>query len=133
MALVVIIAAVVLLGKVMAIVVGQSVRDFSSDLPSYEAKLRGNVGVAIAWLEARGLEIVSIRSSKWLDVSAAMRLTAATLNGFSGLLANGLLILMAVIFMLLEASSFLAQVATIAGGRPDGTARFEDFFHSINR
>ena len=132
-ALVIIIGAVVIVGSVMVTVVGTSVRDFSDDLPTYEAKLRDKVDTAITWLEGRGVDTSSIRSSKLLDVGAAMRLTAATLNSFSSLLTNGFLILMTVIFMLLEASSFPAKLATIAGGRPAGMSRFDDFFKSINR
>lgn len=132
-ALVIIIGVVIIGGLVMATVVGKSVRDFSGDLPTYDARLRDKVDTVITWLEGRGVDSSNLRSSKVLDVGVAMRLTAATLNSFSNLLANGFLILMTVIFMLLEASNLPAKLAAISGGRPAGMARFNDFFESINR
>jgi AI-2 transport protein TqsA len=131
--LLIVITAVVVIGAVLATVVGTSVLDFSGDLPTYEAALRQKVAGFIDWLDARGVDTSGLRASQLLDVGAAMRLTAATLNGLSNLLANGFLILMTVIFMLLEASSLPAKLKTIAGGRSDGMARFHDFFRSINR
>ena len=131
--LLIVITAMVVVGAVVVTVVGKSVHDFSGDLPTYEAKLREKVGGFVDWLDGRGVDTSGLRASELMDVGAAMRLTAATLNSFSGLLANGFLILMTVVFILLEASSFPAKLATIAGGRADGMARFDDFLASINR
>ena len=61
----------------------------------------------LAWLAARGFEVPdSAGLQDAIDPGAALGLVATLLNGVGDTLANGLLILLTVMFILLEASSF---------------------------
>ena len=62
---------------------------------------------------------------------AAMKLVAALLNSLGNMLANGFLILMTVIFVLLEASSFPAKLHTVLGGPESSLVRFDNFISNV--
>ena len=66
------------------------------------------------------------------DPGVAMRLAANTLMRLRGLLTNGLLILLTVIFILLEASGFSRKLLAALGTPDQSLQRFEHIATSIN-
>ena len=71
--------------------------------------------------------------SDFFDPAKVMRLTAQLLSGASGALANGFLILLTVVFIMLD-SSGLARKLTLALDNPHQTlAGFSQFTESVNR
>jgi len=90
--------------------VGSSVNDFSNKLPFYETRLKGQTNAVLDWLEEIGLDTARLELNKIFNSVAVMKLVATLLNELGGVLKNGFLILLTVIFMLLEASSVPAKV-----------------------
>ena len=124
----------VLMGAIALVtILGTSIQDFSEDMPAYEAKLQEQMSKSVAWLQEQGVDTSGIESYKVFDAGAIMRYTARTLNGMSGVITNGFLILMIVIFMLMEASSMPAKLAAAAGGNQEALAGFDAFLKSMNR
>ena len=81
LALLVVILTVLLVGFLVVNLVTSSVRDFSGNLSTYETKLKRQSAALTAWFDRLGMDTSGLSSSKLLDASAAMKLTAAFLNG----------------------------------------------------
>jgi predicted PurR-regulated permease PerM len=83
------------------------------------------------WLEKLGIDISGLAVTEIFDPGAAMKLVATLLNGLGNVLANGFLILMTVIFILLEASSFPVKLRTVLGGPETSLVRFDNFISNV--
>ncbi len=133
LALLAVILGVLLIGLLMAGLVASSVKDFSADLPLYEAKLKEQTTLIAAWLDRLGVDTSALALTDVFNPGAAMKLVAALLNSLGSVLANGFLILMTVIFILLEASSFPEKLRTILGGPDSSLGRFDHFIANVKR
>jgi predicted PurR-regulated permease PerM len=109
-ALALVILGVVGVGMLLGILVGNSIDDFSRQLPSYQAKLEGQTAGLLESLAGMGIEISQQTAHKLLDPGKAMKMAATGLSSLGGLLTNAFLILLTVIFILLEASDFPAKL-----------------------
>jgi len=128
-----ILIGVIVLFLILAALVGASLNDFTRALPEYQRRLAGETAGMIAWLKNYNIEISSQMVSDFFDPSKVMRLTAQLLSGLSGALANGFLILLTVVFIMLEASGLPRKLA-LALDNPDQTlAGFSRFTDSVNR
>ncbi len=130
LALLIVILAVLLFGLLMAGLVGTSLRDLSGNLPDYEAKLRQLTAMMVDWLHKLGLDVSDPVMTKLLDPGAAMKLVTTLLNALGNVVTNGFLVLMTVIFMLLEASSFPVKLRAILGG-DSSLGRFDFFVSNV--
>ncbi|HET58518.1 MAG TPA: AI-2E family transporter [Deltaproteobacteria bacterium] len=93
--------------------IGSSVNDFSSKLPFYEMRLRGQTNAVLDWLDRIGVDVDRLELNKIFNSAAVMKLVVNLLNELGGVLTNGFLILITVIFMLLEASSIPVKLRAI--------------------
>jgi len=116
LALLIVILLVLLVGSLMAGLVLSSVRDLSGSLPAYEIKLQELTAMTVAWLQKLGLKVSAPVLTELFDPGAAMKLVSTMLNALGNVVTNGFLVLMTVVFMLLEASSFPIKLRTILGG-----------------
>jgi AI-2 transport protein TqsA len=131
--LLIVVTGIVVVITLVAALIGQSVSSFSQDLPVYQQKIKSQTLLFSAWLETVGLDTRTLALERMFDPGAAMKLAAALLNGIGNVLANGFLILMTVIFMLLEAAGLPAKLQAIAG-RPDASlAHWEGFVNSVKQ
>ncbi len=80
LALLIVILGVLFIGLLVAGLVGSSVKDFSRDLPVYEAKLKQQTSLIISWLEKFGVDISGLALTEIFNPGAAMKLVAALLN-----------------------------------------------------
>ena len=131
LALVIVIIGVLFIGLLVAYLVGSSVKDFSTDLPVYEAKLKQQTALIVDWLGKLGLNISGLALTKIFNPGAVMKLVAVLLNSLGNVLANGFLILMTVIFMLLEASSFPAKLRTVLIDPQSSLTRLDTFISNM--
>jgi predicted PurR-regulated permease PerM len=129
LAVVLIVAGILGLGVGLGAIAGTSVNEFTERLPEYQSRLEGLRDEAIGWLHARGLTVPEDSLKAIIDPRAAMALTANLLKGVGSLLANFLLILLTVVFLLLEIAAFTRKLK-VAFGDPDaphgGIDRFAD-------
>jgi len=131
LSLLIVIIGVLFIGLLVAYLVGSSVKDFSRDLPVYEAKLKQQTALIVGWLEKLGVDISDLALTKIFNPSAAMKLVAVLLNSLGNVLANGFLILMTVIFMLLEASSFPTKLRTVLSDPQSSLTRLDIFISNV--
>jgi AI-2 transport protein TqsA len=109
-------AVVVLFIGVISLVgmlVGSSVQDFNTNLPGYEEKLRGQIDEIAVMLEKFGIEMPRGDPSSILDPGRVMQYAATALQSAGSLLADGLVILLTVVFILLESARFTQKIKSV--------------------
>ena len=132
-AIVLIIAAIMAIGMAMGVLVGTSVDAFSRNLPLYQARLQQETAGLLGWLEGLGVALPEQALKERFDPGAAMKLVAGLLSGLSGVLTNAFFILVTVIFILMEASSFPAKLHRILNRPEDSLAHFRRFVDNLQR
>lgn len=114
-------------------VISNSVRDLNSAVPEYQARLRELLTQSIETLQDWGMDVPETVVADWLDPNRLIQLLATTLSSLGGILSNGLLIFLLVVFMLMEVSSFPGKLRAVFSD-PDGQmAHFHRFTRSVNR
>jgi len=101
----VILLLISLIGMV-TVLVGNSVQDFSNNLPLYEAKLDESFKHTIDILESFGLDLPSDEILQMFDPKTTVRYIAGTLKNFGSIITKSFMIILMVVFMLLEMSHF---------------------------
>ena len=132
-ALSIVILAVLTIGGFMGALIGNSINDFSQQLPTYQVRLQDEFAGLFVWLSQMGFDIFDKQVFDYFDPGAAMRLVATTLASFGGVLTNAFLILLTVVFILLEASSFPAKLQTIFDDPNESLGRFDEVLENIKR
>ncbi len=133
LALLLVILSIVAVGMLLGALVGSSVDRFVAQLPVYQQKLQGQVGALLAWLNELGLPLPREALSKLLNPSRAMAMAAQGLSSLGALLTNTFLILLTVIFILLEASSFPVKLRHILPDPEASLPHFDRFATNIKR
>ncbi|MFC1798393.1 AI-2E family transporter [Thermodesulfobacteriota bacterium] len=133
LALLTVILGVLLIGVLLVVLVGSSIKDFTGNLPAYEARIRQQTVTAIAWLEKIGLDTSDLELTRVFDPSVIMKLTANLLNGLGNVLAGGFLILMIVVFILLEAAGFPSKLKKMLGGKKSSQIGFHVFIDNVKQ
>jgi len=130
--------ALVMMGIVaMAIgigaVVAQSVGSFTAKLPFYQARLVEIVESLIAFVEPLGVEISKELLLSYFDPGTALVMAGNTLRGLGSVLSNSFLILLTVIFILAEASSFPRKLRDVSSDPDQVLPHFARFAENVNR
>ncbi len=131
-ALSLVILGVLGLGFGFIVLIGTSLDDFSNAIPRYQARLTEEMEPLLQWIQGLGFQFNEELLLKSIDPGASMRLVGRMLSGLGGILTNSFLILLTVIFILLEASSFPKKVHA-AFGDPKGTfSQFSKITDAVN-
>ena len=112
---------------------GTSLNDFSDNLPQYKEMINNSAANFFQFFEDMGLHISGTAIIERFDPGAAMSLTSSILSGLGGVLSSGLLILLMVVFMLLEATIFKYKVRHIFGSKSDGASQVASFSDTVKR
>ena len=114
-------------------VVAQQVAVFATALPGYEAKATETAERVLEGLSAMGIDF----SVEWMldafNPAVAFSMAGNTLRGFQNVLSNGFLILLTVIFILAEASSFPRKLRETLTTPDRDMPYFERFAENVNR
>lgn len=108
-----VIVAISLGGYIIGAILGSSINDFSQTLPAYSQKLNQQYSGMLAWLEGKGIDVSRLRLVNLMDAEKGMRLIAVLFNGLRSMLGSGVLIVLTVIFILLEASAFPMKIRAV--------------------
>lgn len=126
-AVVLVILMIVIFGFILAGLVGQSMNEFSQNLPKYRAQLVEDFGWLITQAQTFNLKFDKEQILSYLDPGMAMNMASNLLSSLGGVLTNFLLILLIVVFMLFEADSIPKKVH-IALDDPDMKIQHIDKF-----
>jgi len=130
LALLIIVAGFFLIQTLLVAFVGSQMTAFRSNLPMYQDHLNSLFGTVPAHLKKFGIEMEEDWTS-YFDPNAAAALAGTLFSGLSGMLANTFLILLTVIFILLEASSFPVKMRAIALNPHASLLKFEKILSDI--
>jgi len=132
-AILIVIFSIIAIGFGITTLLGTSLNDFSNNLPVYKELINTSATNFFQFFEERGLKISAAAIIERFDPGAAMSLTSSILAGLGGALSSGLLILLMVVFMLLEATIFKYKIRNVFGSQSDGAKQVASFSGTINR
>jgi len=99
-------------------IVGNSIREFTGRISSYDQSLDEMVASAITWLEDRGIDIEEENLQEIFDSRRLLTLISGILRELLGALSNLAVILLITVFMLIEAEGLPKKLRRIEG-EPD--------------
>lgn len=117
----------------IGVLVGTSVNRFSNTLPFYEARIQEKFFALKELLTIKEIESPDKLLLKYVNPGAVMSLTASLLSGLGAVLSNIVLILLTVMFILLEASSFPVKLRAILGVSEAAFPQLSRFVDTIKR
>ena len=133
LSMLIVIFAFLFLISIIGLLIGTSINDFTSKLPLYETKLSSQMQGVIAWLTEAGILEKQINLNEMFNPSSVFKIVANTLNEVSGLFANGFLILLMIVFMLLEVSSFPLKLKKMFNDPETSINRVNSISDNINK
>ncbi|MBU0480702.1 MAG: AI-2E family transporter [Proteobacteria bacterium] len=133
LALVAVIAVVSLMGTMVVALVGNSVNDFTKNLPAYQAQLEAKATALTAVLDRVGVDLSQGGITELVDPGASMRFASSLLRGLGNALSNAFVIQLTVIFLLLEAAGFRDKVRSALAEPESSLQGFDQFVESVNR
>ncbi|HOX05689.1 MAG TPA: AI-2E family transporter [Planctomycetota bacterium] len=126
-------AAFLSIGAVLATVVGMSVNSFVQALPDYQSRMDAQTAAFLDWLKGKGIHVSAQGLLDYVAPSKAMGLTQSLVSGLGVLLGSGLVILIAVGFVLIEAPSFTPKLRAAVRNPEKTLAAFERFNRAAQR
>jgi AI-2 transport protein TqsA len=133
LAMLIVIAMIVVIGILIGWMIGGSLNDFTANLPKYQERLSFQSGKLVQWLQAQGVHLDQQAMKTFLDPGKAMALAGQLISGLGNVLAQALLILITVVFMLVEATAFQGKIHAISDDPEASLARVEAITQSIKR
>ncbi|MBN7819909.1 AI-2E family transporter [Bowmanella sp. Y26] len=110
LSVILVILLIVIFGFMLAGLVGNSMNEFSRNLPEYKEQLAGELNWLVSQLAALNIHLDRTQLLSYLDPGLAMNMASNLLSGVGAVMTNFLLILLTVVFMLFEAESVPRKV-----------------------
>lgn len=117
----------------IGVLIGTSITDFSSNIPFYEEKLKGQTEGLVNWLVANNYIKSDFQILKAINPSSILNIVGNTLNQISGLFTNGFLILFTFVFMLLEITSLPKKLLKVFINPDESMSRVYTVYQKINK
>ena len=133
LAIAVVMAALIAVLLGVGAMVASNVDDFREQMPFYADRLNTLVAGGAALALRLGFDLSQVSTLDGLDPSQAFTLAGNVLAGFGNALSNGFLILLTVIFILGEASSFPAKLKAVLKVPERDLPHFRRFAENVNR
>lgn len=120
-------------GSIFTLLFTGELEGFRNGLPSYQERLVLLNDQFGGWLEGLGVANAREAAKDIFDPTVATNLVRMALTNIGGIFATGLLVLLAVIFMLLEAPGLSIKLRTAFGLTEDADARLQRVLDAINQ
>jgi predicted PurR-regulated permease PerM len=112
-ALALVVSGVIVLLLAAGLFVGTTIAEFTRALPGYQTRLQEESTGWLAELSRVGIEMTAKQWKETVNPGAAMALVGNVLSGLGAMLANGFLILLTTVFILLEVASFPRKLSQV--------------------
>ena len=132
-ALLVVIAIIAAAAVALSAVIGNSIRDFTGDLPRYKERLDGYAGAVYTWLSAHGVPMDRKDIGTFVDPTKVMQMAADLFNSFGSVLTNAFLIFLTVVFILFETAGFSNKLMAVVDDPQQSLAQVRDFTQTVQR
>ncbi len=113
--------------------VGTSINAFVRAAPVYKARLDGQVATLLDWLRQQGLETYGMDLLQSVEIGSVMSLIGNLLGALGGLLGNGLVILIIVVFILFEVPGMPAKFRAAFPDSEDSLGRLRLIAENVER
>lgn len=123
---------ILVLGSSITGLVGQSLNDFSQNIPQYSEKFQSQLGWLVDKLAAFNIILNQELVTEHFNPGAAMSLAADMLKGFGNVLANLFLIVLTVLFIMFEAPSIPGKVHKALEDPEHKMHHIDRFLESVN-
>jgi predicted PurR-regulated permease PerM len=133
LALALILVAILIVGLLFGALLGPSLNDFLISLPDYQERLSAHIATFISWLREKGVNIPAEEVSGVFHPGWVMSLAGDILSTLSSVLTNALLILLAVVFILLEAADFPKKLRLVLKNPERSLSTIEKFSQGAKR
>ena len=133
LAVLTILLGLIMTGAFLSVFVGTSANEFLNNVPVYQERLQGQTATFLGWMDGVGLDISDQYLRKSFNAGTAMRLVGSMLSNLSSLMTNAFMILLTVVFILFEASSFPAKLRAAIGDPDASLSGYRRFLDSVNR
>jgi AI-2 transport protein TqsA len=133
LALVLILAAILVVGSLFGALIGPSLNDFLSSLPGYQERLSTHIAGLINWLREKGVNIPQEEVAGTLHPGWVMSLAGGIFSALSSVLTNGFLILLTVVFILLEVADFPDKLKAVLRNPERSLSTIEKFSQDAKR
>ncbi|MEW6993686.1 AI-2E family transporter [Colwelliaceae bacterium MEBiC 14330] len=112
--------------------VGSSLNELSQLIPQYREQLKEQLSLLTHFLAKHDIELSSSIVTEYFDPAAAMGLAAEMLSSFGSVMANLFLIILTVVFMLFESSTFPHKLHFALDDPQMRLKQIERFLSSVN-
>lgn len=133
LAMLAVVSGIVAVAVGITALLGNSINDFSRDIPFYKTRLKEQFGGLVTWFSSHGLQVTREQVLSYVNPGKAIELVGDIFNGFGGVLANAFLIFLTVIFILFEAHSFPRKIRGAVDDPEKKLKRFEQFTQNLIR
>jgi AI-2 transport protein TqsA len=133
LALVLILAAILVVGLLFGVLVGPSLNHFLSSLPDYQERLSAHIASLLSWLHEKGVNIPQEEVAGALHPGWVMSLAGGILSALSSVLTNAFLIMLTVVFILLEAGEFPKKLRMVLKNPERSLSTIEKFSQNAKR
>jgi AI-2 transport protein TqsA len=133
LALALILVAILVVGLLFAALIAPSLNDFLRSLPDYQTRLATHIAALLGWLREKGVNIPVVKVSGALHPGWVMSLAGSIFTALSSVLANAFLILLAVVFILLEAADLPKKLHVVLKNPERSLSTIERFSQSAKR
>ena len=121
------------IGSLVALTTTSALEGMREGLPRYQERLALLSEELGRWLEAMGIDNSRAALRDLISPAAASRLIYAALTNATGTVANGLLVLLIVAFLLMEASSLPTKLNAAFPLKRTYEAQLQQLFSAVNR
>ena len=133
LALTFILVAILLVGSLFGALIGPSLNDFLSSLPDYQERLSTHIAASMGWLREKGINIPAEEVSGAFHPGWVMNLAGGIFSALSSVLTNAFLILLAVVFILLEAADLPKKLRIVLKNPERSLSTIEKFSQDAKR
>jgi predicted PurR-regulated permease PerM len=110
LAILLVVLGLILIGLLFSWLILGSMNDFTGNLGKYQERLTAQSHQLLLWLNQHDIEIDEATVSAYLDPGKAMAMAGRLISGLGNVLGQAVFILLTVIFMLLEATTFRKKI-----------------------
>lgn len=133
LALLIVLLGIIIVAMGLVFFVGNSVNQFTDNLPFYQQQLQERLAGLVTWLDGFGLKIDLKTVSNYFDTAKAMKMLGSLVAGLGSVLTSAVFILLTVIFMLAEAAGFPTKIKAAFAGREDSLPNMGAIAQSLER
>ncbi len=113
--------------------IGASIQQFTRHLPDYQQTLVKQRDQFVQWLEQKGIDTKKLGVEEGLDPRFLLRYAGSMAAGLSGLIGQGFIVLLIVIFMLLEVSILPQKLRQLPYFTPERWRQLSQAVHNVRR